>query len=71
MPRKTTPSFVVEYPIRVDSQSERELEARFNAGLRLLNAVQSEALVRIELVKNSEATHPRKKMGNLFRSICW
>ncbi|KYC36291.1 transposase [Scytonema hofmannii PCC 7110] len=62
MPRKTTPSFVVEYPIIVNSQSDRELRARFNAGMRLLNAVQSEALARMELVRNSQAWAEAKKL---------
>ncbi|MBO3462991.1 hypothetical protein G7B40_023350 [Aetokthonos hydrillicola Thurmond2011] len=62
MPKKKTPSFIVEFPIIVDSSAQRELNARFNAGFRLLNGIQSEALIRMELVRNSEAWEAAKKL---------
>jgi len=62
VPKKKSLTFIVEYPIIVNSQQERELEAKFNSGFRLLNAVQSEALVRMELVRNSEAWAEAKKL---------
>ena len=68
MPKKKTPSFIVEYPIIVDSQQERELNARFNAGFRLLNAIQSEALIRMELVRNSEAWAEAKKLPRRIKN---
>ncbi len=55
MPRKTTPSFITELPLIVTSQDEKELKARFNAGMRLLNACLNEADIRMKLVRNSEA----------------
>lgn len=55
MSRKTTPSFITELPLIVTSQDERELNARFNAGLRLLNACLNEANIRMKLVRNSQA----------------
>ena len=54
MPRKTTPSFITEIPLRVNSVNNRELETRFHAGQQLLNAVLGEAMVRMELVRNSQ-----------------
>ncbi|MDJ0800277.1 MAG: hypothetical protein QNJ51_26290 [Calothrix sp. MO_167.B12] len=53
MPKSKTPSFVTEIPLKVNSVSNRELEARFRAGQQLLNAVLGEAKVRMELVRNS------------------
>lgn len=52
MGRKKTPSFVTEFALSVDSQSSSELEARFNAGLRLYNACLNEAMLRVDLVRN-------------------
>ena len=54
MPRKTTPSFITEIQLRVNSVNNRELETRFHAGQQLLNAVLGEAMVRMELVRNSQ-----------------
>ncbi|BAZ24198.1 transposase, IS608 family protein [Kalymmatonema gypsitolerans NIES-4073] len=70
MPREITPSlrhglrptFVVEYPAIVDSKAQKELDASFNAGLRLLNTVQNEALIRIEMVRQSSAWADAKKL---------
>jgi len=66
VPKKKSPTFIVEYPIIVNSQQERELEAKFNSGFRLLNAVQSEALIRMELVRNSEAWAEAKKLPRII-----
>jgi len=55
MPRCKTPSFVTEVPLIVSSQMERELTARFNAGLRLYNACLNEAETRMKLVRQSAA----------------
>ena len=53
MARSKTPSFVTELPLKVNSKQERELLARFQAARQLYNACLNEALVRMELVKNS------------------
>jgi len=66
VPKKKSPTFIVEYPIIVKSQQERELEAKFNSGFRLINAVQSEALVRMELVGNSEVWAEAKKLPRII-----
>lgn len=62
MPRKTTPSFVTEIPLIVNSVDNRELEARYHAGQQLLNAVLGEAMIRMELVRNSEPYLVAKKL---------
>lgn len=54
MPRSTTPSFVTTIPLMTNASQERELEARFNASRNLYNACLSEAMLRMELVRNSE-----------------
>jgi len=44
----TTPSFVVELPLVVDSKQESELNSKFQAGRKLYNACLNEALVRMD-----------------------
>jgi putative transposase len=55
MPRSQTPSFVLELPIVTTSADRRELNARFNAGMRLYNAVLGEAVKRLR----ASQAHPR------------
>lgn len=55
MPRSTKSWFVLELPLKADSKQDSELQARFNAALRLYNNVLAEAKTRMELVRNSEA----------------
>lgn len=52
--RCKTPSFITEIPLTVTSQDEKELTARFNVGSRLYNACLNEAMVRMNLVRNSD-----------------
>ncbi len=68
MPRKTTPSFIFEVELIVTSQQEKELDARFNAGLRLYNACLGEAMRRMELVRNSEAYKAAKKLPKTIKN---
>ncbi len=63
MARKTTPSFVTEVPLKVDSKLEKQLNASFQAGRQLYNACLNEALVRMELVHNSEPYKQAKKLN--------
>ena len=65
MARKTTPSFITEIPLKVDSKQERELLARFQAGRQLVNACLNEALIRMNMVRNSE---PYQKAKNISRN---
>ncbi|MFX4302321.1 RNA-guided endonuclease TnpB family protein [Alicyclobacillus tolerans] len=48
-----TPSFVCEVPLRVTRRQERTLEARFEAGHQLYNALLGEARKRLSLVRQS------------------
>lgn len=63
MARKTTPSFITEIPLKVDSKLEKQLNANFQAGRQLYNACLSEALIRMELVRNSEPYKQAKKLN--------
>ncbi|MEO1375294.1 MAG: transposase [Cyanobacteria bacterium J06635_10] len=62
MARSKTPSFVTELPLKVNSKQEKELLARFQAARQLYNACLNEALVRMNLVKNSELYQQAKKL---------
>ncbi|MGL5719658.1 MAG: RNA-guided endonuclease TnpB family protein, partial [Alphaproteobacteria bacterium] len=53
MGRSKTKSFVTELEIIADSVSRKEFDARFNAGFRLMNAVQSEFLSRKDKLMSS------------------
>ena len=63
MARKTTPSFITELPLKVNSKIEKQLTARFQAGRQLYNACLNEALIRMELVRNSEPYKQAKKLN--------
>ena len=62
MAKSKTPSFVTEIPLKVDSAQEKELLSRFQAARQLYNACLNEALVRMELVRNSELYRQAKKL---------
>ena len=63
MARSTTPSFITELPLRVDSKLDKQLSARFQAGRQLYNACLNEALIRMELVCNSEPYQRAKRLN--------
>ncbi|GAA6621819.1 RNA-guided endonuclease TnpB family protein [Scytonema sp. NUACC26] len=63
MARKKTPSFITEIPLIVDSAQEKELLSKFEASRQLYNACLNEAMVRMELVRNSEAFKTAKKIS--------
>lgn len=63
MARSTTPSFITELPLKVDSKLEKQLNSRFQAGRQLYNACLNEALIRMELVRNSEPYKQAKKFN--------
>lgn len=62
MPRSKTPSFVTDIPLVVDSSTEKELLSRFQAGRQLYNACLGEAMVRMELVRESEAYQSARRL---------
>lgn len=62
MAKSKTPSFITELPLKVDSKQERELAARFQAARHLYNACLGEALVRMNLLRDSELWQQAKKL---------
>ncbi|MCJ8280758.1 MAG: transposase, partial [Rivularia sp. ALOHA_DT_140] len=63
MARKTTPSFIIELPLKVDSKINKQLSARFQSGRQLYNACLNEALIRRSLVRNSEPYKQAKRFN--------
>ena len=56
MPKKRTPSFITEIPLKeVDSAAVSELLSKFEASRQLYNACLTEAMTRMQLVRDSEA----------------
>lgn len=62
MSRITTPTFVTEFPVIIDSHQERELLGRFQAGRQLYNACLGEAMVRMNRLRNSEVYQQAKAL---------
>jgi putative transposase len=52
--RTKTPSFIAEFPLHVTIAQSHILEARFNAARNIYNAVLSEALVRLSVMRESK-----------------
>ncbi len=63
MPRKSTPSFITEIPLKVDSAQESEILSRFEAARQLYNACLDEAMIRMQLVRDSQAFKIAKKIS--------
>lgn len=55
MPRKTTPSFITELPLRTTASDARELKIRFDLLRQVYNAVIGESLRRLDLMRESKA----------------
>lgn len=62
MGRSKTPSFVIDIPLIVDSAVESELLSRFQAGRQLYNACLSEAMVRMDRVRQSDIYQSAQKL---------
>jgi len=60
--RSKTPSFITELPLVVDSKQDAELLSRFQAGRQLYNACLNEAMVRMNLLRDSDAYKAAKKI---------
>lgn len=60
--RSSTSTFVIEIGLIVDSSQEQELLSRFQAGRQLYNALLNEAMVRMELVRDSRSYQQAKKL---------
>ena len=63
MPKKRTPSFITEIPLKIDSAQESELLSKFEASRQLYNASLGEAMTRMQLVRDSEAFKIAKKIS--------
>ena len=60
MPRKTTPSFILELALETNAHEEAELNKRFEAARQLYNACLDEAKRRLDLLRQSkEYQHAR------------
>jgi hypothetical protein len=55
MKRAKSPTFIVELPVSVTQETERQLSARLLAGTRLYNAALGESLRRLDLMRDSKA----------------
>jgi putative transposase len=62
LPRSKSSSFVTTIPLIVNSQIESELLSRFQAARQLYNACLGEAMVRMDLVRNSLAYKQAKNL---------
>ncbi len=62
MAKVKMPSFITTIPLLVTSQEESELNSRFNAGMRLYNALLNESMVRMNLVRGSDTFKDAKKL---------
>lgn len=62
MPKSSTPSFVTTIPLVVSSQAESDLLSRFQAGRQLYNALLSESMKRMELVRSSDLYQEARRL---------
>jgi putative transposase len=62
MPSSTTPSFITTIPLIVTSKEEAELVSRFQAGRQLYNALLSESMKRMQLVRESALYQKARKL---------
>ncbi|MBE0507284.1 MAG: transposase [Marinospirillum sp.] len=74
MKRAKTPTFIVELPVSVSQETERQLTARLLAGTRLYNAALGEALRRLDLMRESKDWQAARKLKgkqrtDAFRSV--
>ncbi|RCJ20580.1 hypothetical protein A6770_31215 [Nostoc minutum NIES-26] len=73
-----TPSFITEIPLKTTSKDMAILAARLEAGRQLYNAVLSEGLTRLELVRNSNLYNQaklvsktnKKERATAFQKAC-
>jgi len=71
MKRAKTPTFIVELPLSVCDNTERQLTARLLAGTRLYNAALGEALRRLGLMRESKAWQAARKLKAKERSAAF
>ena len=71
MKRANSPTFIVEMPISVSQEAERQLSARLLAGTRLYNAALGEALRRLDLMRESKAWQVARKLKSKERTAAF
>jgi putative transposase len=62
MGRQTTPSFILELPLQVDTTQQRSLSARLEIARQVYNACLGESLRRLELKRESQAYRAAVKL---------
>jgi len=62
MARKSTPSFVLELPLRTTAADERALAIRLDAARNIYNACLAEALRRLDCMRESKAWQAARKL---------
>jgi putative transposase len=62
MPRKRTPSFILELPLRTSPADERACAIMLDAARNIANAVLGEGLRRLDLMRESKAYQAARKM---------
>lgn len=65
MPKATTPSFILELPLKMGSKNERQILHRFEIKRRLYNAVLGELLIRLKRRNTQSAWFEALKIENL------
>jgi putative transposase len=63
MPRKRTPSFILELPLRTSPADERACAIMLDAARNIANAVLGEGLRRLDLMRESKAYQAARKMS--------
>jgi hypothetical protein len=63
MPRKRTPSFILELPLRTSPADERACAIMLDAARNIGDAVLGEGLRRLDLMRESKAYQPARKMS--------
>jgi hypothetical protein len=63
MPRKPTPSFILELPLRTSPADERARAIMLDAARNIGNAVLGEGLRRLDLMRKSKAYQAARKMS--------
>lgn len=62
MPRKTTPSFIAEFPLRTSAADERALDIRMEAARHIYNACLDEAIKRLAAMRQSKDWQKARSM---------
>jgi len=61
--RKSTPSFILELPLKINKKEEKELLSRFESARNLYNATLGEAKRKVSLIKQSKSNQKARKLS--------